>query len=203
MKLPISATLGLALTTALAMTATLPAQAQDILTGDSRLACEAVLCLATGQRPNECTPSLQRYFGIRHHKPGDTIRERINFLKKCPTSNQSPQMASLIDSMAAGAGTCDPASMNVALQMSWSTGDGPQRTFISNQLPAICNAYIQNAYTDQATLGVRYVGIPERGGYWIEAARWDAAQAAWIANAAVEDAARVRMTSEAITNAGR
>jgi hypothetical protein len=192
----------LSMATALAAT-TVPTHAQELLAGDTRLACEAVLCLATGQRPNECTPSLQRYFGIRGRKPGDTIRERINFLKKCPASNQSPQMASLIDSMAAGAGSCDPASLNIALQSSWSAGDGPQRTFISNQLPAVCSAYTQNAYTDQATLSVRYVGIPKRGGYWIEAARWDAAQAAWIANAAAEDTARVRMTIEANTNAGQ
>jgi hypothetical protein len=180
-----------------------PAQAQKLLTGDTRLACEAVLCLATSQRPNECTPSLQRYFGIRGRKPGDTIRERINFLKRCPASNQSPQMASLIDSMAAGAGACDPAALNIALQSSWSAGDGPQPTFISNQLPAVCSAYTQNAYTDQATLGVRYVGIPERGGYWIEAARWDVAQAAWMTSAAAEDAARLRNATGSNVNAGR
>ena len=39
-----------------------PGQAQQVLTGDTRFACEAMLCLASGQRPDECTPSLQRYW---------------------------------------------------------------------------------------------------------------------------------------------
>ena len=33
------------------------ASAQDVLTGDTRLACEAILCLSSGTRPSECTPS--------------------------------------------------------------------------------------------------------------------------------------------------
>ena len=41
------------------------AQDTDVLSGDTRLACEAILCLSTGQRPSECTPSLDRYFGIK------------------------------------------------------------------------------------------------------------------------------------------
>ena len=32
------------------------ASAQDVLTGDTRLACEAILCLSSGTRPSECTP---------------------------------------------------------------------------------------------------------------------------------------------------
>ncbi|RZA23023.1 MAG: conjugal transfer protein TrbM, partial [Proteobacteria bacterium] len=58
----------LVLSTALAAAA-VPGHAQEVLTGDTRLACEAVLCLASGQRPNECSPSLQRYFSIRFRKP--------------------------------------------------------------------------------------------------------------------------------------
>ena len=166
-----------------------PCQAQELLTGDTRLACEAVLCLATGQRPNECMPSLQRYFSIKFRRPGDTIRERINFLNQCPTSNQTPQMASLISAMGAGAGSCDPASLNVALQSYRGGVDGYTQTYVSNVLPAECRAYTTNVYTDQASLAVRYVGTPERGGYWIEAAQYDAAQTAWVTRVAAEDAA--------------
>ena len=165
-----------------------PSQAEEIFTGDTRLACEAMLCLATGQRPNECRPSLQRYFSIKFRKPGDTIRGRVSFLKMCPTASQSPQMASLISAMGAGAGSCDPASLNIALQSYQWAGEGTSQTYISNALPVVCKAYTQHAYVDPASLAVRYVGTPERGGYWIEAARYDAAQAVWTATVAAEDA---------------
>ena len=166
-----------------------PSQAEEVFTGDTRLACEAVLCLATGQRPNECRPSLQRYFSIKFRKPGDTIRGRVSFLKLCPMASQSPQMASLVSAMGAGAGSCDPASLNIALQSYQWAGEGTAQTHISNALPAVCKMYIHHAYTDQASLAVRYVGKPERGGYWIEAAKYDAAQAVWITTVAAEDAA--------------
>ena len=58
-------------------------------TGDTRLACEAVLCLASGTRPSECAPSLNRYFSISARKLKDTIKKRANFLKLCPASNLS------------------------------------------------------------------------------------------------------------------
>ena len=54
------------------------ASAQDVLTGDTRLACEAILCLSSGTRPSECTPSLSRYFNITKRKLSDTIRARLN-----------------------------------------------------------------------------------------------------------------------------
>ncbi|MGJ7582686.1 TrbM/KikA/MpfK family conjugal transfer protein [Variovorax sp. RHLX14] len=184
MKLVATLTLGVALTAVAA-----PSQAQEFLTGDHRLACEAVLCLATGQRPNECAPSLQRYFSIRFRKPGDTLRERVNFLKLCPASNQSPQMASLVSAMGAGAGACDATALNAALQGLQSANDGSSRIAISNELPAACRSYTQNAYVDHASLAIRYIGIPDRGGYWIEAARWEQAQSQWLAQIASEDKA--------------
>jgi hypothetical protein len=180
--------------TALAFCASLiagaaPSHAQ-ILTGDTRLACEAVLCLATAQRPSECTASLVRYFGIKFKKPGDTIRERINFLNLCPVADTSPLMASLISAMGAGAGSCDAASLNMALQtVQFGGDDGGARPYISNVLPAVCRAYTQHAYADQGSMAVRYVGSQERGGYWVAAADYDAAQTAWIARIRLEDAA--------------
>lgn len=184
MKFVATLTLGAALAAVAAL-----GHAQALLTGDTRLACEAVLCLASGQRPNECTHSLQRYFSIRFRKPQDTLRERINFLKLCPASNQSPQMASLVSAIGAGAGACDATALNAALQGFQNLGDGSTRVTISNELPVACRAYTQNPYADQASLAVRYVGYPERGGYWIEAVRWNAAQSQWLAQTAAEDKA--------------
>ena len=181
-----------------------PASAQDLFTGDRRLACEAVLCLASGQPPQECQPALRRYFSIQGRKPGDTVRERANFLRLCPASNQSPPMAALVDAMAAGAGACDPASLNTRLQSATGGVEGSlTRSVIGNDLPAPCQAYAGSAYVDAASLGVRYVGTPERGGYWIDAAHWEAAQAAWAAATAAGDtAAQARGTTERTRDTG-
>ena len=37
----------------------------DELTGDTKLACEAILCLSSSERPSECSASLSKYFSIR------------------------------------------------------------------------------------------------------------------------------------------
>ena len=93
---------------AAAVAAVLPVQAaaldkvQDLgkeLTGDTRLACEAVLCLSSGTRPGECAPSLRRYFSIHHKKLSDTIRARRDFLRQCPASGDDG-MPGLIDAIA-------------------------------------------------------------------------------------------------------
>lgn len=96
---------------------TTPASAQDVLTGDTRLACEAILCLSTGTQPSECAPSLRRYFSISHRRFSDTIRGRVNFLKLCPVANQTPQMQALVNAQANGAGRCDAQSLNATMTM--------------------------------------------------------------------------------------
>lgn len=58
------------------------------LTGDTKLACETILCLSTGTRPSECKPSIKRYFSIKMRKPHDTFKARLNFLNLCPRDNQ-------------------------------------------------------------------------------------------------------------------
>ena len=110
------------------------ASAQEILTGDTRLACEAILCLATGTQPSECTPSLRRYFSISYRKLSDTIRGRVNFLNLCPVANQTPQMSALVNAQANGAGRCDAASLNAVLR-SW-TGSDDGMVYVSNQMPS-------------------------------------------------------------------
>lgn len=58
-----------------------PAPASTLFEGDTKLACEAILCLSSGSRPSECTPSLQRFFSIRHKKAWETIQARHDFLR--------------------------------------------------------------------------------------------------------------------------
>lgn len=73
----------LAAVSAAVLFVSMPVQAEE-LTGDAKLACEAILCLSTNTRPTECTESLRRYFSIKHKKAHKTARARRDFLKQCP-----------------------------------------------------------------------------------------------------------------------
>lgn len=158
-------------------------QAQDVLTGDTRLACEAVLCLSSSTRPGECAPSLARYFGIKFDKPWDTVKARIDFLNMCPAHSE-PGMPSLITAIANGAGQCDAAYLNrfnkikmtlkECKKTSWYEKDQNCTTteveLISDKKPAYCQVYESHEYTD---LNTRYVGDMRTGGRWADADEYD------------------------------
>ncbi len=93
----------------------------DPLTGDTKLACEAILCLATGQPPGECTPALRKFFSIWSWRLSDTLRGRSNFLNLCPTASDD-KTKSLVAAIAEGAGQCDAANLNVNLTYSCGSG---------------------------------------------------------------------------------
>ncbi|MBP7609406.1 TrbM/KikA/MpfK family conjugal transfer protein [Thauera aminoaromatica] len=160
------------------------AQDVDVLSGDTRLACEAILCLSTGQRPSECTPSLDRYFGIKKKKLSDTLEARLNFLEQCPVADQTPQMSALVRAISRGAGRCDASSLNSTLRM-WTGGDGGEIQ-ISDRMPDYCAAYTGQAYTDFSQTGPKYVATPEKGGYWVEAKDYEREQADYNVRQAVE-----------------
>ncbi|SMB33271.1 Mating pair formation protein (plasmid) [Sterolibacterium denitrificans] len=180
----------LVLTAALGAAMTAPAMAQEVLEGDTRLACEAILCLATGKPPHECQPSLHRYFSITAKKLSDTIKKRRNFLDLCPVANQTPEMSALVAAMSQGAGRCDASSLNATLR-SWGGGDNDY-VYIANSMPSYCAAYTNHAYTDLKDTKPRYVGIPERGGYWVEADKYDQAVAEYNERIRREDEERRR-----------
>ncbi|WYX12182.1 TrbM/KikA/MpfK family conjugal transfer protein [Achromobacter xylosoxidans] len=46
-----------------------------LLTGDKRLACEAIMCLSTGTRPSECSSSLSRYWDTQEKALQDHFRQ--------------------------------------------------------------------------------------------------------------------------------
>lgn len=167
--------------------------AQDLLAGDTRLACEAVLCLSTGSPPAECAPALRRYFSISHRKLAQTIRRRSSFLRLCPVAQQTPQMSALITAQAQGAGRCDAAALNAAL-----AGAEDGLAWIDNRLPAHCMAYVTHAYTDFAGTLPRYVGVPERGGHWVAPHEYAQAQRAYDARIRAEDAAPERDVSHGV-----
>lgn len=141
---------------------TLPsAQAQEVLQGDEKLACEALLCLAASTRPSECIPPIRRYFSISYRRFSDTLRGRLNFLNLCPIVSL-PNMASFKDAIVNGAGRCDAAGINQASYV--STWDG--ESYVANSMPSYCAAYYGNGLV-QASPPV-YVGDPLQGGHWVD-----------------------------------
>ena len=56
-----------------------------ILTGDSKLACEAIICLnPQGHITPACHPSLARFHTITAATVGRLLAKRAKFLRKCP-----------------------------------------------------------------------------------------------------------------------
>jgi len=139
-------------------------------TGDVKLACEAILCLSTGKRPNECTPSLRRYFSINLKHFSDTLKERRNFLNLCPAATVDTNMKKLVSDISNGAGYCDATSLNRSLTSIFN-----EVHFItSNRLPSVCENYRSNAYIDAKNpVTPVYVGEPENGGFWTEPENYD------------------------------
>ncbi|MDO1509491.1 MULTISPECIES: TrbM/KikA/MpfK family conjugal transfer protein [unclassified Neisseria] len=157
----------------------LPAQAGDVLTGDTKLACEAILCLSTGDRPHECAASIKRYFDIRHKKFHKTLEARRNFLNLCPSSNEQ-NMPDLVNALVNGAGRCDAAELNRVNRVTYTEKIPDKigrrsdwdykyvtKSYIRNAKPSYCNAYFEHGWT---TVGekVKYVGNEKEGGRWVD-----------------------------------
>lgn len=144
---------------ALVLLASAQAYSQQLLEGDQKLACEAVLCLASGQRPDQCQPAINRYFSIRARRPGDTIRNRKNFLDMCPNSDSGQNSA-----IANGAGQCDAATLNATLIVD-NGGSSESPSFaVSNRMPDHCVRY-QGLGSVQLPI---YVGIYGVDGQWVD-----------------------------------
>ena len=156
-----------------------PVHAEDLLTGDVRLACEATLCLSSGHRPHECSASLKRYFSIKHRKFSDTIKGRLNFLKLCPASNEK-DMPQLIDAIAHGAGRCDAAELNRVMRYTVQVRECPRyrtrdrdscpivkKTYIRPSKPSYCKAYFEHGWTTTGD-AIQYVGEEKQGGKWVD-----------------------------------
>ena len=85
------------------MRAALPVDTTE-LTGDEKLACEAILCLsASAAAGGECQPSLSRYFSITLKTAARTARARGNFLKLCPKVADDEEMQTQIAAITEGA----------------------------------------------------------------------------------------------------
>lgn len=57
----------------------------SFLEGDTRLACECLLCLSAGtQAPKECQTAMMKYYLIQGMSPFQTLVKRRSFLQLCP-----------------------------------------------------------------------------------------------------------------------
>ncbi|EOI2553016.1 TrbM/KikA/MpfK family conjugal transfer protein [Campylobacter jejuni] len=129
--------------------------ADDVLTGDTKLACEAILCLSSGTRPAECGPSLARYFAIHFKKPWKTIDARKAFLNLCPIQNDTNVedlvLKNLVDDVLPSSDPrqCTPNYLNtqVETKRSYSTF-GIMSYRINPNMPNFCHALINHQYTD-------------------------------------------------------
>lgn len=173
------------------------AQSSDTLSGTTRLACEAILCLSSSLQPGQCKPSLNHYFDIRKYRRGSfswgrTIDARRAFLGMCPVSSTS-DMRTRIEQISQGAGRCDADYLNSTYaaklyryKIRRDFMQGVQYydittvpTVLQSTLPSYCVAYNDHAWTYD--LSIRYVGNPLRGGYWVDEKSFDSVQAKWQA----------------------
>lgn len=117
----------------------------DLLTGDTRLACEAILCLSSATRPSECKPSLKRYFSINHKYLKDTLSARRDFLRMCPTSKEKG-MGSFIHVLVDGAGRCDATALN---KRGYYVRESSRKFIVDTTLPNYCKAYHNHEWVDK------------------------------------------------------
>ncbi|RBQ27644.1 TrbM/KikA/MpfK family conjugal transfer protein [Arcobacter sp. CECT 9188] len=125
----------------------------DLLTGDTKLSCEAILCLSSSTRPSECSPSLSRYFSINHKKWSDTIKARGNFLKLCPVGSDAEKDSeftnlrdNIIKNLKSG---CDLDELNIVITKFGENDDSyTAYNQISPHLTKSCKALASSKYTD-------------------------------------------------------
>ena len=161
----------------------------ESLTGDTKLACEAILCLSSGTRPSECNPSIQRYFSIHRKRMSDTIKARRDFLNLCPTSGDKG-VQELNQTLANGAGRCDARELNRIMRRTITVREckpvanksimdslnamnkpaqecqDVQKVVILNSKPSYCSAYHNHGWT-RVNDTVKYIGDPKQGRKWV------------------------------------
>ncbi len=123
----------------------------DYLTGDTKLSCEAILCLSSPIRPSECMPSLARYFGISFKKFSDTMKGRLNFLSLCPVVADSPDMQEQVNSLSQVTGYCTEQELNAHLEKSKEPLEQESKCYYSNGTLE-CNRYSVYGFRTSPTM---------------------------------------------------
>ena len=148
------------------------------LSEEQTLACESILCLSSGERPDECDSALNYFFGIKKDKPSDTIDARKAFLKKCPDSEDNEDMVSLIDVLVDyNCSACTVENLNARFvevriltrtrrhRFSSGTNDYPTVRVVDPELPAFCLKYYAAIAGHEYTAYSQYSPQPVYVGY--------------------------------------
>ena len=152
------------------------AQSLEFFEGDKRTACEVIMCLSSGQRPDECNEPIKKFFDIRARKPSKTFRLRRDFLRLCPATEEDEKTGALADALASGAGNCSVEELNQK-RVSVATNSYYSAYGISNAAPDSCSILYGHEYTDIEH--PVYIGTPELGGYWAAPEEAEEAQVAY------------------------
>ncbi len=136
------------------------AMASDVLTGDKRLACEAILCLSSASKPSECNSAIRKYFSIKARKWHKTIAKRRSFLQLCPVESDDSAFLKLRDNVLLNIKyDCTPEHLNKQNIDYQRSDDGVfrYRTMrISPSLPKFCQDLINHSYTGYHTRPLKY-----------------------------------------------
>ncbi|AWI35142.1 TrbM/KikA/MpfK family conjugal transfer protein [Helicobacter apodemus] len=110
----------------------------ELLSGDTRSACEAILCLASPVKPPECASAIAKYFSIKFKKPWQTLQARKNFLNLCPVdSSNDPEMYKYKNDILVHLdGECSVFSLNNRIERKVIRID---RVCTNNGVETICN----------------------------------------------------------------
>jgi len=126
--------------------AVVPAWAQQTFEGEKKQACEAVMCLSSGERPEECQPSLKKYFSIKAKKPWKTLKMRKEFLKKCPSGGYEGKEEHL-DALVQGSEVCEMPNLLAQINT-----NAPPYT---QAIPEHCLTLANHQYTTEYGLPIR------------------------------------------------
>lgn len=156
MKKPNLTLTGLIAIILLSHTAIANANANETLTGDTRTACEVILCLSSSQGKGikECKAPLRKYFRIKAKKWHNTLKKRRAFLDLCPAANESAKMSALTTAIQNQEYACDAATLNSRTEskIKWSKDEDNHRYIrlykTQSYLPKFCEALYNHEFTE-------------------------------------------------------
>ncbi|HHF6641928.1 TPA: TrbM/KikA/MpfK family conjugal transfer protein [Haemophilus influenzae] len=155
------------------------------LTGDTRTACEVILCLssAQGRGIKECKAPLRKYFSIHvrgKHWYRKTLEARRRFLDLCPAANENAKMSALTTAVQHQEYACDAGTLNsrTETRRNWvrrSSEDGGSfsRRLVRTQadIPDFCKALYDHEFTEYKQIQKpKYVCDANK---WYTQADWD------------------------------
>ncbi|MBI0006986.1 hypothetical protein H3S74_12175 [Gilliamella sp. W8126] len=120
----------------------------DTLTGDTRTACEVILCLSssTGKGLSECKAPLKKYFSISAKKWKDTLKKRRKFLDLCPAANENAKMSALTTALQHQEYACDAETLNSRTEIMRRNGITMVR--VQSYMPGFCNDLYNHEFTE-------------------------------------------------------